>query len=281
MKMTRLIVFCLSVSVSIQASVLENWDGSYYQATSRPQFEMAHYAFSTLPKQKYEAILDIGCGSGEFTKELAKHAPHVLGVDYSDSMIIKAQELYGNDESLSFQVGDIRELSGIDQRFDLVTTFHTIQWIPAADQQRAFNHMAQLLVPGGLCLILVSEQQNIFYAPLMDITQQPRWQGFMPDNLEPWNWQTVTSMSNSFSQAGLRPLNVCVWNKKYRFESKDHFLNFIKNWFFNAAHFDYVPRQKRHELFNEVMEEFLRRIAYSGSGPVEFESPFVIGIAQK
>jgi trans-aconitate methyltransferase len=279
MNMKRLIVFCLSVYAS--ASAVENWDGEHYQATSRPQFEMAEWAFNTLPKKKYEAILDIGCGSGEFTKELAKHASYVLGVDYSESMILKAQDLYGNSDDLSFQVGDIRELNGIDQQFDLVTAFHPIQWIPAADQPRAFTRMADMLVPGGVCLVLVSDQQNIFYAPLMDVVQRPRWQSFIPDKLEPWNWQTVASVRKSFKQAGLRPLSISVWYKKYYFASRDEFLAFMKNWFFNAAHFEYVPRQKRYELFREVLEEFLTRINYNGIGAVVFECPFVIGVAAK
>ncbi len=64
------------------AGLWGTWDGLHYQLTSRPQYEMAQFALNQLPKKPYNSILDIGCGSGEVTKELADKASFVLGVDY-------------------------------------------------------------------------------------------------------------------------------------------------------------------------------------------------------
>ena len=273
------IVLFLSVSISISA--LDKWSGDHYQSTCRPQFKMAEFAISQLPTRRYNAILDIGCGSGDFTKELTQYAPFVLGIDYSESMISKAQSLYGNSDNVSFATGDMRLLSGITQQFDLITAFHTLQWIPAEDQHRAFERISQLLNPKGLCLILVSDRFNIFYEPLMKMAKSAKWQRYIPLDLEPWNWQTVTSMSNSFSQVGLRPLRVFIWYHKYYLETKEGFYNFMRNWLPNANHFRYIPEKEREELFNEVLEEFLNAISYRGTGPVEFECPFVVAIGEK
>lgn len=87
----------LSISIALGAT----WDGAHYQATCSPQFEMAQFAMSQLPEQAYESILDIGCGSGDFTMQLAQRASYVLGVDYSESMIRRAQESYGISGSTS------------------------------------------------------------------------------------------------------------------------------------------------------------------------------------
>ena len=277
--MKKLLISLLGFSVSLFSK--EAWEGNHYQATSRPQFEMAEFALSKLPKDHYASILDVGCGSGDFTVELRNNADYVLGVDFSESMIAKAHELYGDRDNVVFKVGDIRALDSIQKTFDLITAFHPIQWIPSADQSKAFESMANRLNPGGTCLVLVSDRFNIFYKPLLKIASQPKWQHYMPEKLEPWNWQTVTSISNSFERVNLRPLNVCVWYKKYRLETKQAFFDFTANWFYGAAHFNYIPEEKQEELFNEVLEEFLTSLSYSGTGPIEFECPFVIGIAQK
>ncbi len=171
---------------------------------------MTDFAFRQLPKQQFNAILDIGCGTEGFTQTLTRNASFVLGVDYEPTMIKKAQALYGHNDHLSFRTADIRYLKGTQQTFDLITAFHPRQWIPAKDQHVAFKRISELLEPNGLCLILVSDQMNSFYKPLMEITKRPEWQQYIPANLEPWNWQTVTSISRSFSEVGLRPLNVFV-----------------------------------------------------------------------
>ncbi len=275
-KLLILLLNCSSILVAQKA-----WEGNHYQATCRPQYEMATFAIDQLPTKHYKSILDIGCGSGDFTLQLTKHADYVLGVDYSASMIKKAQELYGNKDNLDFNIDDIRTLQNINQTFDLITAFHPIQWIPASDQHKAFNQMAQHLNPDGICMVLVSDKYNIFYEPLIKTVNKKKWRKYIPNNIEPWNWQTVGSISSSFEQAGLRPLKVFVWYKKYFFESKDTFINFMKNWFCNANHFNYIPQEKHDKLFDEIMKSYLQSINYVQNSPVEFESPFIIGIAQK
>ena len=257
------------------------WDGEHYQSTCRPQYEMAQFAIRQLPKKEYTSILDIGCGSGDFTKELLSIAPYVVGVDYSASMIEKAKAAYTEPDNLWFQVEDIRELSGITQTFDLVLAFHPIQWIPAADQSKAFEQMARCVAPDGICMLLVSDKQNIFYKPLMDTVAQPKWKQYIPSGIEPWNWQTIPTIYHSFSQAGLHSKKIFIWYKKYQFDSKQDFFNFMENWFYNAVPFEYLSPEKRTELFNEVLEQFLAEQGYEGESVIKFESPFIIGIAKK
>ena len=275
----RLILFLLSLPISLLAK--EVWEGGHYQATCKPQYEMAEYAISQLPQRTYKAILDIGCGSGDFTLELSKCAEYVLGVDYSASMIEIAKKSYGHHKKLDFEVGDIRALTNVQKTFDLITAFHPIQWIPNTDQHKAFEQMANHLNPKGICLVLVGDRFNILYNPLMDTVKKEKWAKHIPAGIEPWNWQSITSISNSFEQASLRPLKVLVWYKKYHLKNKQAFFDFMANWYYGAAHFSYLSEEKQEELFYEVLEYFLTLIGYKGEGPVEFESPFVVGIAEK
>jgi len=279
MKYTQVIFTLLMLPISLLAK--EIWEGSHYQATCKPQFEMAEYAMSQLPERNYLSILDIGCGSGDFTLELSENAHYVLGVDYSASMIEIANKSYGDVKNLDFEVGDIRYLTSIKKTFDLITVFHPIQWIPNSDQYKAFEQMDNHLNPKGICVVLVSDRFNLLYDPLMETSKKDKWSKYVPADIEPWNWQTVTSISSSFEKVNLRPLKVFVWHKKYYLKDKKAFFDFMANWYYNASPFSYIPEDKQEELFNEALENFLIKIGYKGEGPVEFESPFVIGIAEK
>lgn len=68
-------------------------------------------------------ILDLACGTGEITVELAKHGFHVSGVDLSDEMLLIAQEKATSlGVSIPFYQQNMAELEGVGL-FDCITIF--------------------------------------------------------------------------------------------------------------------------------------------------------------
>lgn len=69
---------------------------------------------------KSTKILDIGCGTGRHSIELAKRGYSVTGVDLSESLLGRAKEkAKEQDQEIDFQLGDARTLKFV-QEFDLV-----------------------------------------------------------------------------------------------------------------------------------------------------------------
>ncbi len=65
-------------------------------------------------------ILDIGCGTGRHSRELAKRGYHITGIDLSSSLITRAKEIAVRDGlSIDFQVQDARALT-FSGEFDLI-----------------------------------------------------------------------------------------------------------------------------------------------------------------
>ena len=71
-------------------------DPQYYEEHSTFQKTVAHEIIRMFPPNKTDHILDIGCGDGYLSAQLAKLAPmgRVFGVDPSKEMIKYRQNLY-------------------------------------------------------------------------------------------------------------------------------------------------------------------------------------------
>jgi SAM-dependent methyltransferase len=101
------------------------------------------------------SVLDVGCGPGTVTAEIARRAApgHVVGMDVNPEMIAAAEESSppGEIPGLVFYAADILE-SGWDAEFDLVNAARVLQWIP--DAGAAVRAMARAVKPGGLVVVL-------------------------------------------------------------------------------------------------------------------------------
>jgi len=97
-------------------------------------------------------VLDIGCGPGTITVELARlTAPgRTIGIDAADEVIEAARAL-GEDDSparVEFRTGDVMQLPFADGSFDVVHAHQVMQHL--ADPVGALREMARVCRPGGI-----------------------------------------------------------------------------------------------------------------------------------
>ncbi len=95
-----------------------------------------------------ERVLDVGCGTGVVTLDIAKSTRgHVVGIDIDETKLEEARRLPKVVPNLEFGVADVQDLPFPDEIFDLVTLNIVLVYVP--DKQRALGEMARVLRPGG------------------------------------------------------------------------------------------------------------------------------------
>lgn len=90
------------------------WSAADYASNSAVQQTWARELIIQLNLQGNERILDVGCGDGKITAELARSVPHgsIVGVDASSQMIEFADETFParKHPNLQFQICDARHI---------------------------------------------------------------------------------------------------------------------------------------------------------------------------
>ena len=109
-------------------------------------------------------ILEIGCGTGCYTRLLAARFPlaQIVALDFSQEMIQAAEAKLADRSGLQLVCADGEDFLAAGrggESFDLITSNATLQWF--ADLRRSIGNIADLLRPGGQLLATVFGAQTL------------------------------------------------------------------------------------------------------------------------
>jgi trans-aconitate methyltransferase len=122
------------------------FDGKKYESASTHQREWGTRLIDELSLAGDESVLDLGCGDGTLTRQIAERVPRgeVLGIDASQGMVDAA--LSKAQDNLCFRKLEINDLA-FEGRFDLVFSNAALHWVK--DHRRLLRNVRRALRPGG------------------------------------------------------------------------------------------------------------------------------------
>lgn len=123
-----------------------------HEAVDRQIAPFGHRAMDRANIQAGQSILDVGCGCGETTLELARRVGEsgfVVGIDISHLLIETARQLAAGSglANLRFEHGDAQIYNFAQESFDLVFSRFGIMFFD--DPEAAFTNLRSALHPGG------------------------------------------------------------------------------------------------------------------------------------
>ncbi|MBG48387.1 MAG: SAM-dependent methyltransferase [Pseudozobellia sp.] len=135
--------------------VAHRWNAKQYNDKYSFVYDYGKSLIKLLDPQPKEQVLDLGCGSGQLTSEIAAFGSEVTGIDKSESMIEEAKKRFPN---LHFEVGDATSYDA-EGTYDAVFSNAALHWV--TDYQEAIVKMYQNLKPGGRLVAEFGGQGNI------------------------------------------------------------------------------------------------------------------------
>ena len=131
------------------------WDASRYDSAHSFVWERGRGVVELLAPARGERILDVGCGTGHLTAQIAESGAEVVGIDSSEDMVRVASE---NFPHLHFEVADARSLP-FRGEFDAVFSNAVLHWV--RPPEAVVEAVRRALRPGGRFVAEFGGENNI------------------------------------------------------------------------------------------------------------------------
>jgi trans-aconitate methyltransferase len=229
----------------------DRWDSSLYEDRHSFVWKKVGDLIDLLDPKRGERILDLGCGTGHLTAQIAARGAVVTGLDASVSMIAQARQNY---PKLKFALGDASEFR-FDEPFDAVFSNAALHWIPEAAP--VMVSVARALKPGGRFVLEMGGRGNIarIFEALGTVLREA---GYSPRN--PWYFPSAGEYATLLEQHGFEV--EALWTME-RWNQLDHPEKGMREWLemFAGDWFEDVPEQAREAIVGEI-ESRLRASLY-------------------
>lgn len=133
----------------------KRWDPDLYDRDHSFVWERGLDLVEMLAPKPGERILDLGCGTGHLTNQIARSGAEVIGIDISPEMIERARSNY---PGIRFEVADGANFH-FEEPFDAVFSNAALHWI--RDQRAAAACIWRALKPGGRLVAELGGKGNL------------------------------------------------------------------------------------------------------------------------
>lgn len=221
------------------------WDPERYEAQHSFVWRYGQGLIDLLDPKPGERILDLGCGPGQLTQQIADRGAHVLGLDASPEMIGQARQNYPN---LKFTLQDAASM-GFEGEFDAVFSNAALHWM--LDAQAVANAIARALRRGGRLVAELGGKGNVRY--LEEAIEAVAARYHREDRpAKRTHYPSIAEYAGILEAAGLEVSFAELFDRPTLLDGEDGIENWVRQ--FKWYYFEGLPAEESGKALREVTE---------------------------
>lgn len=248
------------------------WNAADYHQHSGEQQRWARELFAKLNLRGDEQVLDIGCGDGKVTAELAVLVPdgHVTGIDSSEQMIAFARAAFpeARHPNLRFRPADARRLD-FESRFDVVFSNACLHWV--YDHRPVLAGIHRSLRPGGRILLQMGGRGNA--AEILALAEEartlPRWREWFAGFDFRYGFHGSEEYTVWLAEAGLQPCRVELLRKDMVHAGAAGLAGWVRTTW--LPYTERVPETLRAAFIEEIVRRYVAAHPPDSTGGVHLD----------
>lgn len=223
----------------------DNWNSSLYDQKHSFVYKYGEDLLALLNPQAGERILDVGCGTGHLTAQIAASGATVIGLDSSAAMIETAQTAYPN---LEFKQADATNFS-FTEPFDAVFSNAALHWVLQAED--AVQCMSQALRNGGRFVMECGGKGNI--TNILTALNQAMMDLGQGEMEQIWVFHSISEYATLLGKHGLEVNQAFLFDRPTKLEGEDGMLNWLR--MFGTVRTQKLSDEMREQAFALATEK--------------------------
>ncbi|HVW36746.1 MAG TPA: methyltransferase domain-containing protein [Pirellulales bacterium] len=249
--------------MSVPAKPQQTWNAGLYD--QRHSFVYQHGAdlLELLAPQAGERILDLGCGTGHLTAQIAGLGAAVLGLDASAEMIAEARR---NHPQLSFGIADATQFQ-VAESFDAVFSNAVLHWV--RPPERAVERIAAALKPGGRFVAEFGGKGNVASIVAAAAQAVSAVLGRDAGDVNPWYFPSVGEYASLLEANGLEVRYAALFDRPTPLEEGEQGM---ANWLtmFGAPCFAMLAEADRPRAVADAVERARPKLYRDGQWTADY-----------
>lgn len=242
------------------------WDAGRYQGQHSYVWQFGGSLLELLEPRAGERILDLGCGTGQLTRDLASLGAQVTGIDSSPQMIEQARR---NFPAIPFEVASAVDFR-LDQTFDAVFSNAVLHWV--RDHDAAVESIARALRPGGRFVAEFGGEGNIrsVLAALGSAL------GPAAVQRNPWNFRSASEFSAVLGRHGFQVIEARVFDRPTPLEGENGMVDWLE--MFCGSFLNDLPPEPRSEKIRDLVARLRPELFRDGVWTLDYRRLRVVAV---
>lgn len=242
------------------------WDAARYQDKHSFVWRFGADLLELLDPKPGERILDVGCGTGQLTNDIARSGANVTGLDNSADMLADARK---NFPGLPFLLSDAAAFH-FPEPFDAVFSNAALHWVKNADG--AASSIARALRPGSRFVAEFGGHGNIatVQAALRAVL------GPVADEQSPWYYPTIGEYSIVLERHGLEVRNASLFDRPTPLSGDDGMDHWLR--MFLPSYLSRFSPEQTNDILRQLVDRLRPSLYRDGLWTVDYRRLRIVAV---